>query len=355
MKGNMMMKQYLLPETGNLYKACLHVHTTCSDGLATPEEIKKMYQGQGYSIVAYTDHEVLIPHNDLRDENFLPITGAELSVNKNLPGLSYRYSKQYHLNILSKDPEKTDISFFTMSYLYWKSSLPYITDAMKETEYPREYNNDCVNDILRRAKEEGFLVALNHPGLSGQNYVDYSELKGFWSVEVHNNGSVGLGRVETEQPLIDLLELGERVFPLATDDMHGGPEAARYIGGWMMLKAPALEYGAVMDSLEKGDFYSSTGPEIHSLYLDGETLVVECSDVSMIRVNTERRFSRIQKAEDEPLTRVCFDMHSYFEGSFEENMLCEPYFRVTVQDKDGHRAWTRAYFLDEFDWINYKK
>ena len=347
------MKQYLLPAEGNSYKACLHVHTTCSDGLGTPEEIKRMYTEKGYSIVAYTDHEVMVPHNDLRDENFLPITGAEISVNKNLPGLSYRYSKQYHLNILSKDPEKTDFSFFTMSYLYWKASLPYITDAMKETEYPREYNNDCVNDIIRRAKEEGCLVALNHPGLSGQNYVDYSELKGFWGVEVHNNGSVGLGRVETEQPLIDLLELGERVFPLATDDMHGGPEAARYIGGWTMLKAPALEYGAVMDSLEKGDFYSSTGPEIHALYLDGETLVVECSDVSMIRVNTERRFSRIQKAEDEPLTRVCFDMHSYFEGSFEENMLCEPYFRVTVQDKDGHRAWTRAYFVDELKGISY--
>ena len=106
------MKQFLLPQGGNWYKACLHVHTTCSDGLGTPEEIKKMYTEKGYSIVAYTDHEVVIPHNDLRDENFLPITGAEISVNKNIPGLSYRYSKQYHLNILSKDPEKTDFSFF---------------------------------------------------------------------------------------------------------------------------------------------------------------------------------------------------------------------------------------------------
>ena len=348
------MKRYLLPETGNLYKACLHVHTTCSDGLGTPEDIKNMYKGQGYSIVAYTDHEVMIPHNDLRDEHFLPITGAEISVNKNIPGLSYRYSKQYHLNILSKDPDKTDFSFFTMSYLYWKASLPYITETMKVNEYPREYNNECVNDILRRAREEGFLVALNHPGLSGQNYTDYAELKGFWGVEVHNNGSVGLGRVETEQPLIDLLELDERVFPLATDDMHGGPEAARYIGGWTMLKAPALEYGAVMDSLEKGDFYSSTGPEIHALYLDGETLVVECSEASLVRVNTERRVSMIKKATDAPLTRVCFDMHPYFEASFEKNMPCKPYFRVTVQDAGGYRAWTRAYFLDELG-LSYEK
>ena len=350
------MKQFLLPQVGNWYKACLHVHTTCSDGLGTPEEIKRMYTEKGYSIVAYTDHEVVIPHNDLRDENFLPITGAEISVNKNIPGLSYRYSKQYHLNILSKDPEKTDFSFFTMSYLYWKASLPYITEAMKVNEYPREYNNECVNDILRRAKEEGFLVALNHPGLSGQNYVDYAELKGFWGVEVHNNGSVGMGRVETEQPLIDLLELGERVFPLATDDMHGGYQHSYAIGGWTMVNAPELEYSAVMDSLERGDFYSSTGPEIKALYLDGETLVVECSEAKMVRVNTERRVSMKKKAENgEMMTHVCFDMHSYFSESFKKNMPCKPYFRVTVEDVDGGRAYTRAYFLDELEGIFYEE
>ncbi|MBQ9785274.1 MAG: PHP domain-containing protein [Clostridia bacterium] len=351
------MKRYLLPEEGKFYKASLHVHTTCSDGLATPEEIKKMYMEKGYSIVAYTDHEVIVPHNDLRDENFLPITGAEISVNKDIPGLSYRYSKQYHLNILSKDPEKRDTSFFTLSYLYWKSSIPYLTEQMKATEYPREYNNDCVNDIIRRAKEEGFLIALNHPGLSGQNYPDYAYLKGFWGVEVHNSGSVGNGRVEGEQPLIDLLELGERVFPLATDDMHGAynQQSLDAIGGWTMVKAPALEYGAVMDSLEKGDFYSSTGPEIYALYLDGETLVVECSDASLVRVNTERRVSMIQTAEDGPLTRVCFDMHPYFEASFEKNMLWKPYFRVTVQDANGGHAYTRAYFLDELEGVSYAK
>lgn len=349
------MRQHLLPEEGNFYKACLHVHTTCSDGLGTPEELKKMYMEKGYSILAYTDHEVIVPHNELRDENFLPITGAEISVNKNIPGLSYRYSKQYHLNILSKDPEKRDISFFTMSYLYWKASLPYITEEMKAQEYPREYNNACVNDIIKRAREEGFLIALNHPGLSGQSYPDYAELKGFWGVEVHNAGSVGLGRVETEQPLIDLLELDERVFPLATDDMHGGPEASYAIRGWTMLKAPKLEYSAVMESLEKGDFYSSTGPEIHALYLEDETLWVECSEASLIRVNTERRVSMIKQMEGTPLTRVGFDMHPYFEASFEKNMPVKPYFRVTVQDANGDRAYTRAYFLDELKGISYEK
>ena len=42
------MKQFLLPETGRFYKACLHLHSTCSDGLETPADIKKMFEDKDY-------------------------------------------------------------------------------------------------------------------------------------------------------------------------------------------------------------------------------------------------------------------------------------------------------------------
>ena len=68
------MKKYLLPKDGNFYKANLHMHTTFSDGNMTIEETKKAYLNKGYSIVAFSDHELMIPHNELSDENFLAIT-----------------------------------------------------------------------------------------------------------------------------------------------------------------------------------------------------------------------------------------------------------------------------------------
>lgn len=346
------MKQYLLPEKGNFYKACLHVHSTCSDGVVTPQDIKTMYMEKGYSIVAYTDHEVIVPHNDLRDENFLPITGAEIAVNESIPGLSWRYGKQYHLNLLSKDPNKNETSVFTMSYVCYDASLPYITEKMKATEYPREYNNECVNDIIRRAREEGFLVTFNHPVLSGQSYPDYIELDGLWGIEVHNTGSVTNGHFDTVQPFVDLVKSGKRVFPLATDDMHGVSNA---FGGWVMVKAQSLDYGTVMDALEKGDFYASTGPEIRALYLEDEVLTVECSEASAVMVRTERHVSKFQQQQDAPLTRVSFDLHDYLAGSFEKNMPYEPYFRVAVLDAAGKFAYTRAYFLDEISGLPYQK
>ena len=56
------MKRYLLPETGRFFKANLHCHSNLSDGQLSPEEIKKIYMDKGYSIVAYTDHDILLPH-----------------------------------------------------------------------------------------------------------------------------------------------------------------------------------------------------------------------------------------------------------------------------------------------------
>lgn len=40
----------------------MHMHTTVSDGPMTPEEVKAAYKERGYSIVAFTDHEVIVDH-----------------------------------------------------------------------------------------------------------------------------------------------------------------------------------------------------------------------------------------------------------------------------------------------------
>ena len=76
------MKKYLLPKNGNFYKANLHCHTTFSDGDLTPAEVKKIYSEKGYSIVAYTDHDILLSHQDLTDDKFLALNGLELEFNE---------------------------------------------------------------------------------------------------------------------------------------------------------------------------------------------------------------------------------------------------------------------------------
>ena len=90
------MKKYLLPKEGKFYKANLHMHTTISEGRMTLDETKREFMKRGYSIVAFTDHEVMVPHMDLNEENFLAITSTEIIVNlDNHP--DFGYNRTYHL------------------------------------------------------------------------------------------------------------------------------------------------------------------------------------------------------------------------------------------------------------------
>ena len=85
-------KIYLLSEKKNRYKANLHCHSTVSDGCYTPEQLKRIYKERGYAILAITDHEVLVPHNELSDDDFLLLPGYELQTfgDKHLPKLMRR-------------------------------------------------------------------------------------------------------------------------------------------------------------------------------------------------------------------------------------------------------------------------
>ena len=334
------MKKYLLPKDGKFYKANMHMHTTISDGKMTLEETKQSYLEQGYSIVAFTDHEIMVPHVDLSDENFLAITSTEISINITRP-VPFGYLKCYHLNLYSKDPLKDWFTTFTNERIWLSHSREFISDKQKEINYVKNYSVECVNDIIRKAKEDNCLVSYNHPVWSLQTYEDYIGLKGLWGVEWHNTGCVIAGYKDTFQPIEDLLRVGERVYPLATDDSHKIDDCFQ---GWIMVKCNNLEYDTVYEALDKGDFYSSNGPEILSLYIEDGIVHVITSKACAIQLNTERRVTEFANGVD--LTEAHFDINFYLEES-KKNINQHQYFRITVIDSQGKEAHTRAYFIDE--------
>ena len=97
------MRTYLLPKEGQFYKANLHCHTVLSDGKKTPEQVKELYKSLGYSIVAFTDHDIFIPHPELNDDTFLALHGFEAEINENKP-LDWREVKCCHICFIALDP-----------------------------------------------------------------------------------------------------------------------------------------------------------------------------------------------------------------------------------------------------------
>jgi len=336
------MKKYLISRLGKFYKANLHTHTTISDGKFTPEEVKEAYKAAGYSIVAFTDHEVIVPHPELKSEDFLPITSYEISV---YDGWN-PYAKCYHLNLYFPN-ENTNVSR-TFSDMYGvKNSKLHITDEMRKySAGKRRYTKEYVQWIIDTAKEEGALVSYNHPVWSLQSKDDYSGIHGIWGVEWYNTSADTIGYLDTYQPLCDLLCEGERcIYPIAADDSHS--ERDRF-GGWVMVRSRSLDYDSVFDALRRGDFYSSNGPEIKSLALDGNTLKIKTSAAKRITVITNARWrANALAAEGESLRGADFDI-TRFLSELKEFAEDKPmWIALEVIDKNGKTARSRAYFLDE--------
>ncbi len=342
------MKTYLLPENGNFYKANMHMHTTVSDGRMTPEETKKVYMEQGYSIVAFTDHDVICPHHDLTDENFLAITSFETYYNTKLfRVMDFNFVQTYHLSFFAKAPDNVVCPAFSERYVERAHSLQYVTDEMRKYDFDREYSQKCINEVIRRANEAGFLVSYNHPAWSMQGYKDYGELEGLWGVEIYNTAGAKGGMPDNIQAYVDFLRDGKNVFPIAADDAHS---LTTCCGGWIMVKAEKLEYKTVMTALEKGDFYASNGPRIDELYIEDGILHIACSAAKKIYVNCERRDTWKKEADGEPLTGATFNLNGYLKLTKEtekEKLPWKPFIRVTVQDEEGNTALTRAYWLEE--------
>lgn len=334
------MKKYLIPNEGKFYKANLHMHTTVSDGVMTPLETKEAYMREGYSIVAFSDHEVLVPHAELTDENFLAINSTEISVNLTVD-VPFSFIKCYHLNLFSKNPTKDFFNTFCEEYVGLEQSKKYVTEEQKHYKNTRLYTIEYVNSVIKKAKEEGFLVSYNHPVWSIQSHDDYIGLKGLWAVEWHNTGCVVTGHKDTIVPVDDLLRVGERVFPIATDDAH---EKYDCFGGWVMVKANNLEYDTIFNALEKGDFYSSNKPVIEELYLLDGKIYIKTSKAVSIRLTTDSRFALAVNGKN--LTSAEFDINYYLEVA-KEKYHKHQYVRITVVDEAGNEAHTRAYFIDE--------
>lgn len=326
------MKKYLLPNMGNYYKANMHCHSTCSDGRCTPQTIKEMYKEKGYSIVAFTDHEILLDHSYLNDENFLALLGYEISFSQE-DDRGWMYPKCCHINLYPKDQSDTIQVCFNKNKLFANAAnyLPII--KYKGEPYKYTYSAECINDVIKTAVENNFLVSYNHPEWSMETIADYINYDGYFAIELYNHGS-GKNNSDNILDYNALLRHGKRVFPFATDDCH---DVDAMFGGFIMINAEKLEYKQIIHSLENGDFYASTGPEITSLYTGDGKVYITCSPAKSVWLCHDGRHVVSADADDgTTLTKAVLDIP---QGS--------TFIRVIVIDSAGKKAYTRGYFKDE--------
>ena len=329
--------KHLLPQK-TYYKANLHNHTVVSDGDLTPEESRDAYKALGYSILAHTDHSVTVPHQELNQPDFLMITGVEIDIEEG--GAPRAENRCRHLCLLSKDPYRRWVPFKDPFPI--PASVPYEKDC-EFGGLERVYDYDAMNKVVEACSKEGFLVTYNHPAWSLENYADYANMEGLWAMEYRNTGSIAAGFDEDCGMVYqDFLRMGKFLMPVMADDTHSVTHrGSRVLGcSWNMVAADKLEYGAVMEALEKGDLYASCGPEIHSLTVDGSILKITCSPAARIQLVSQARWARNVEAQDAPITEAEIDI-SVWLNNYSDTENC--FLRLIVTDEAGKYAVTRAY------------
>ena len=341
------MEKILLPEHIG-YKANLHSHSTDSDGDLTPEQMKEYYKANGYSILAYTDHLYMRDRTSLNDEEFVALNGYENSINQ--WGITPLFEdKCYHLNFYSPAPDKVGmVGIFDKLYRFM--NLEFENSLFgKRTKTPEQlalaplldeggfcdptYSLENANKIIAKAKELGYLVILNHPHWSRQTEEDWLNLKGLTAMEIFNYGC-WLGGWEEENDYIydTMLRAGQRISCVANDDNHNNVMQDSF-GGFNIMYPKKLDYTSVFNALRDGDMYASSGGILRGVTVLGDRVYVGAENAAYIRLKTNGRFTKIVRMKDKPLTDAVFELHEALS-----------YFRIIMEDINGKRAYTRAYF-----------
>lgn len=290
---------------GRFFKGNLHSHSTDSDGRYPPERVCAIYRDAGYDFLALTDHFLpayRFPVTDTRayrTENFTTIHGAEMHVP------ATRLGELWHILAVG---------------------LPL--------DFAPTRDGETAPEIAARCADAGAFVSVVHPAWYGLTADEADSIRAAHSIEIYNHTSaVKNDRGDGWAVLDELLARGRRLSACATDDAHFHFDDA--FGGWVMVKADALDPDALVRALRAGDYYSSQGPEIHSIAFDDEVLEIACSPAAAVMA-----LGRGSKAVNElgaGMTRVRLPIERVRRGG---------YARVVVIDAAGRRAWSNPFWFD---------
>ncbi len=285
------------------WKGNLHTHSLWSDGDDYPESIARWYKEHGCHFLMFTDHNVLSAGERWIDveknkggrgafENYLKRFGAEwveTRTDKNgrkqvrLRGLAeFRSLFEERNRFLLIQGEEITARFLPGP---GRRSLPVHVNATNLKELVIPQSGSSVAEVLRKNVDavveqrertgQPMFPHLNHPNffyaVTAEDLMKIANER-FFEVynghpSVHNEGDETYAGTERMWDIINAFRLGELglepLYGLATDDGHSYHEfnsgKSNPGRGWVMVRAPRLIANGIVEAMEAGRFYSSSG------------------------------------------------------------------------------------------------
>ena len=308
--------RFEVPEAsaGRWYKGNTHTHTTNSDGDSPPDVVARWYKDHGYDFLVLSDHNVFTDPATLAslvDSTFLLMPGEEVT--------SSFEKSPVHINGLNIpgviEPRKAASMVAT---------IQANVDAIREVRGVPHINHPNFGwafgaEELAQIRDDKLLEIFNgHPTVHNVGGGDRPGLEEIWDV---------------------LLTGGKRIWGIAVDDAHHfqgefAPDRANPGRGWVAVRAAALEPQALVDALEAGHFYASTGVELDDVVVAPGRLEIHIAPRGDFRYTTT-----FIGAGGRVLARTGSNPAVYELGRD------VGYVRAKVVNSAGYAAWTQPVYV----------
>jgi hypothetical protein len=312
------------------FKGNLHTHTLWSDGDDYPEMVVNWYRQHDYDFLSITDHDRM-----LEGERWISTTnnkGGEVALKKYLAHQGANWVERRITNGVSQVRLKTLEEFrgqFEKPREFLlipgeeisaafkapgqSGAAPIHLNGINLREVIKPKTGSSVADVMqknidavleqRKRTGQPMFPHINHPNFQwAVRAEDMVALVGEKFFEVFNGHSgvrnYGDGTHASMERLWDIIltrravELGlEPMWGTATDDSHayhvfavGKTNPGR---GWVMVRARELTPAAIIDALEAGDFYASSGVRLSDLKITPKEMRIEIEPEKDVTFTTQ--------------------------------------------------------------------
>lgn len=297
------------------FKGNTHTHTTESDGDSPPEVVIAWYRSHGYDFLVLSDHNVFTDparFAHLQDSSFILIAGEEVT--------SSFERRPVHVNGLG---------------------LPHLVDPRQDSTMVAtiQANVDAIREV------EG-VPHVNHPNFGWSfGAEELAQVQGDRLLEIHNGHPTvhnhgGGGTPGMEAVWDALLTGGKLIYGIAVDDAHHfqgefSPDRSNPGRGWVSVRASRRDGAEILENLERGWFYASTGVELADVVVQGARLEVHIAPRGNFRYTTTFIGAGGRVLSESTANPAVYELRGR-----------EMYVRAKVVDSRGEAAWVQPVFVE---------
>lgn len=316
------------------FKGNLHTHSYWSDGDDFPEMILDWYKEHGYDFVALSDHNTIAEGEKwktIKEDSIYQVGFQKYLKKYGEDWVKFRNdSGKLEVKLKTFEEYKTKIEEASEFLIIRSEEItdqyegkPIHMNATNIHEFIEPQGGTSVADVMQRnidavnqqRQDLGIPIIphVNHPNFGyAITLEDMIALNGEQFFEVYNGhpqvhimGDTLHISTEEMWDLINIayIDAGKPImFGLATDDSHHyhkkGNSWSNAGRGWIYVLAEHLDANSIINALEKGDFYASTGVVLNRISFEDNELEVEVKDEEDVEYTIA--FIGYRKGSEEP-------------------------------------------------------